>query len=188
MSNAISQEIIETTTDGVKAIAMSLATQDQLTELSEFKKNLDKNTSRDNYCKTALLLWGVLSFQLDEVDDSMFNRVLLMSLGVLNKVLSRSEFEPYFNGVDLSPNPEGGDHSNLSYEMHSWFKRNDSHPGVQVLITTGKHLFGLLVLKDQLKEDQVKKLYEMGSLLQENTNGMGVMKSILMDNNIKFNF
>ena len=42
MSNAISQEIIDATTDGVKAIAMSLATQDQLTELSEFKKKLDK--------------------------------------------------------------------------------------------------------------------------------------------------
>ncbi len=188
MSNPISQEIIDATTDGVKAIAMSLATQEQLTELSEFKKKLDKNTGRDNYCKTALLLWGILSFHLDEVDDSMFNRVLLMSLGVLNKILSRNEFEPYFNGVDLSPNPESGDHSNLSYEMHSWFNRNDSHPGVQALITTGKHLFSLLVLKDQLTEERIKKLYEMGSLLQENTNGMGVMKSILMDSNIKFNF
>ena len=72
--------------------------------------------------------------------------------------------------------------------MHSWFNRNDSHPGVQALITTGKHLFSLLVLKDQLTEERIRKLYEMGSLLQENTNGMGVMKSILMDNNIKFNF
>ena len=57
-----------------------------------------------------------------------------------------------------------------------------------IMTTTGKHLFVLLVLKEELTEERINKFYEMGSLLQKNTNGMGVMKSILMDNKIKFNF
>jgi len=72
--------------------------------------------------------------------------------------------------------------------MHSWFNRNDTLPGIDSITTTGKHLFALLALKEQLTEERIKKFYEMGSLLQKNTNGMGVMKSILMDNKIKFNF
>ena len=188
MTSTISQEIVDATTDGVKAIEMSLATQDQLTDLSKFKEKLDTQAGRNNYCKTVLLLWGMLDWHLQQVDDAMFNRILLFSLTVLNQVLNKKEFKPYFVGVDLNSKPGGGDHSNLCYEMHSWFNRNDTLPGIDSITTTGKHLFALLALKEQLTEERIKKFYEMGSLLQKNTNGMGVMKSILMDNKIKFNF
>ena len=188
MTSTISKEIADATMEGVKAIAMSLATQDQLTDLPKLKENLDTQTGRDNYCKTALLLWGMLDWHLQQVDDTMFNRILVFSLSILNPVLNRDEFKPYFVGVDLNRKPGGGDHSNLCYEMHSWFNRNDTLPGIDSMTTTGKHLFALLALKGQLTEERINKFYEMGSLLQKNTNGMGVMKSILMNNKIKFNF
>ena len=188
MSNEIKQEIIDSMSDGVKAIAMSLATQDQLSELSKIKNKLTKKEGRDNYCKTALLLWGILSFHLDELDNNMFNRVLMISLTTLNGTLKNKNLKPYFPGVDLEPNPNKKDHSNLSYEMFNWFTRNDSHPGVQTLITTGKHLFALMVFKDQLTEERVRQFYEMGSLLEDNTNGMGVMKDVLMEKKIKLDF
>jgi len=92
MTSTISQEIEDATTDGVKAIAMSLATQDQLTDLSKFKEKLDTQAGRNNYCKTVLLLWGMLDWHLQQVDDAMFNRILLFSLTVLNQVLNRKEF------------------------------------------------------------------------------------------------
>ena len=184
----INQEIQKAVSDGVKAIAMSIASQDSLTELSSFKKKQNEKSGRNNYCKTVLLLWGILSFYLDELDDAMFNRVLMFSLSVLNPILNKKQIKPYYPGVDLSPGEDKNDYSNLSYEMHNWFTRNDTKPGVQTLITTGKHLFSLMALKDRLSDQHIEKFYDMGSLIERDTNGMGVMKSVLMDNNIKLNF
>ena len=187
MSSEISQNIINITKDGVLKIVISLGTQDWLTELSGFKKKINKKTGRDNYCKTVLLLWGFMQYELDQVNDDMFNRSLQFSVHVLNNALKRKELKPFFYGVDLNPNKDGS-YSKLNYEICSWFHKNDSLPGVQIITITGKHLYALLSLKDRLKSKHIKALYKAGSLIEENTNGMGVMKSILMDNKIKFNF
>jgi hypothetical protein len=188
MSKEIPQEIVDATTNACRAIAMSLVTQDKLSELSKIKKKLTNKNGRDNYCKTALLLWGILSYHLDELDDAMFNRVLMFSLATLNPTLKNKNLKPYFPGVDLEPNPNKTDYSNLSYEMFNWFNRNDSHLGVKIITVTGKHLFALQAFREHLTDEKISELYEAGSLLENNTNGMGVMRSILMDKKIKFNF
>ena len=72
--------------------------------------------------------------------------------------------------------------------MFNWFNRNDSLPGVQTIITTGKHLFVLMAFQDQLTDERKRQFYEMGSLLEDNTNGMGVMRDILMEKKIKLDF
>ena len=51
-----------------------------------------------------------------------------------------------------------------------------------------KHLFLLMALKDKLSDENIEKFYEMGSLIQKNTNGMSVMKDVLMNKKIKLNF
>lgn len=188
MSNEIREDILQAVSDGVKAIAMSLLTQDKLSDLSKFKKKLTNKQGRENYCKTALLLWGILSFHMDDLDDKMFNRVLMFSLHSLNLTLKNENLKSYFPGVDLEPNTNKNDYSNLSYEMFNWFNRNDTLPGVQTIITTGKHLFVLMAFQDQLTDERKRQFYEMGSLLEDNTNGMGIMKDILMAEKIQLNF
>ena len=185
MSSAINQDVLKTIQNGVKFITLSMATPMILTI---DKKKINKKTGRDNYCKTVLLLWGFMQYDLDQLDDDMFNRVLLVSTSVLNKVLSRKELKPFFPGVDLSPNPNEEDHSKLSYEMCSWFHKNDSLPGVQIMTITGKHLFALGAFADKLKKEHTEAFYKNGSLIEEGKLGMNVMQSILIDNKIKFNF
>ena len=41
---------------------------------------------------------------------------------------------------------------------------------------------------DKLSDENIEKFYEMGSLIQKNTNGMSVMKDVLMNKKIKLNF
>ena len=185
MSSAINQDVLKTIQNGVKFITLSMATPMILTI---DKKKINKKTGRDNYCKTVLLLWGFMQYDLDQLDDDMFNRVLLVSTTVLNKVLSRKELKPFFPGVDLSPNPNKKDHSKLSYEMCSWFHENDSLPGVKIMTITGKHLFTLGTFADKLKKEHTEAFYKNGSLIEEGKLGVNVMQSILIDNKIKFNF
>jgi hypothetical protein len=45
-----------------------------------------------------------------------------------------------------------------------------------------------MTLKDKLSDENIEKCYEMGSLIQKNTNGMSVMKDVLMNKKIKLNF
>ena len=188
MSNEIREDILQAVSDGVKVIAVSLLTQDKFSDLSKFKKKLTNKQGRNNYCKTALLLWGILSFHMDDLDDKMFNRVLMFSLHSLNLTLKNENLKSYFPGVDLEPNTNKNDYSNLSYEMFNWFNRNDTLPGVQTIITTGKHLFVLMAFQDQLTDERKRQFYEMGSLLEDNTNGMGIMKDILMAEKIQLSF
>jgi hypothetical protein len=110
VSNEIREDILQAVSDGVKAIAMSLLTQDKLSDLSKFKKKLTNKQGRDNYCKTALLLWGILSFHMDDLDDKMFNRVLMFSLHSLNLTLKNENLKSYFPGVDLEPNTNKNDY------------------------------------------------------------------------------
>ena len=72
--------------------------------------------------------------------------------------------------------------------MCSWFHENDSLPGVQIMTTTGKHLFALGTFADKLKKEHTEAFYKNGSLVEEGKLGMNVMQSILIDNKIKFNF
>jgi hypothetical protein len=85
-------------------------------------------------------------------------------------------------------NDDKSGYSNLSWEIFNWFLRNDSKPDVETITTTGKHLFLLMALKDKLSDENIEKFYEMGSLIQKNTNGMSVMKDVLMNKKIKLNF
>jgi hypothetical protein len=144
VSNEIREDILQAVSDGVKAIAMSLLTQDKLSDLSTSPATIRRSSD-------------------------------------LN-------LKSYFPGVDLEPNTNKNDYSNLSYEMFNWFNRNDTLPGVQTIITTGKHLFVLMAFQDQLTDERKRQFYEMGSLLEDNTNGMGIMKDILMAEKIQLSF
>ena len=45
-----------------------------------------------------------------------------------------------------------------------------------------------MAFQDQLTDERKRQFYEMGSLLEDNTNGMGVMRDILMAKKINLNF
>jgi hypothetical protein len=186
MSNEIPQGILKTMGSGAELIATSMYTCAPMFELSE--KKIDEKTGRDNYCKTVLLLWGFMQFDLDELSDDMFHRVLLISSGILNRVLSKQEFQPLFYGVDFGPNKLENDLPKLSYEIVEWFNKNDSLPGVQIITITGKHLFGLAAFVSKLENKHTESFYKMGSLIEEGSLGLNVMYSILIDCKIKFNF
>tara|TARA_B100000787_G_scaffold151295_1_gene124262 strand:- start:233 stop:793 length:561 start_codon:yes stop_codon:yes gene_type:complete len=186
MSNELPEGLCKTMVSGGELIATSMYTCAPMFELS--RKKIDEKTGRDNYCKTVLLLWGFMQFELNELEDDMFNRMLLISAGVLNRVLAKKEFEPLFYGVNFGPSKLEKDHPELSYEMVEWFHRNDSLPGVQIITTTGKHLFGLAAFSSKLENKHTESFYKMGSLIEENSLGLNVMYSILIDCKIKFNF
>ena len=189
MSNEISKEIVNSVSGAIQAIRISIITQETLTDLKQFKKKQNNKSARENYCKTVLLLFGILAFHLDELDDKMFNRVLFFAIGTLNLSLKHKKVNSYYKGLNLEMmNEDKSDYSNLSWEMFNWFNRNDNKPSAQAIIITGKHLFSLMTLKDKLTDKHIKKFYEMGSLIEKNTNGMGVMKDVLMNKKIKLNF
>jgi hypothetical protein len=45
-----------------------------------------------------------------------------------------------------------------------------------------------MAFQDQLTDERKRQFYEMGSLLEDNTNGMGIMKDILMAEKIQLSF
>ena len=90
MSNELPEGLCKTMVSGGELIATSMYTCAPMFELS--RKKIDEKTGRDNYCKTVLLLWGFMQFELNELEDDMFNRMLLISAGVLNRVLAKKEF------------------------------------------------------------------------------------------------
>ena len=189
MNNEIPEEITKAVDDAVRVIVMSIITQEALTDLKEFKKKQNNNSARENYCRTALLLFGMLAYPLDKLNDTMFNRVLFFAIGSLNLSLKNKKINSYYKGLQLDfVNDDKSSYSNLSWEIFNWFRRNDSKQDVETITTTGKHLFLLMALKDKLSDENIEKFYEMGSLIQKNTNGMSVMKDVLMNKKIKLNF
>ena len=185
MSDALNQGITETMNNASKIIITSLMAYVHMFPKS--KKKIDKQTARDNYCKSVLLLWGFMQFELDKLDDNMFYRVQLISANILYGALSRKEFEPLYLGAGLSKT-RGKDHPKLCYEMIKWFNKNDKLPGVESIITTGKHLFALKTFSGKLEDKHTEAFYKMGSLCEEGYEGINVMKSVLIDSKIKFNF
>jgi len=182
MSDEIDQEIMQSIKAGSELMITSLFAH--LTVYPIDEKKIDKKTARDNYCKSVLLLWGFIQFHLDDVDDVMFRRIQLISASILFGVLSREEFEPFFAGAGLNKE-KNIDHPKLCYEMVKWFDENERLPGVQAIIATGKHLFGLAAFGGKLEDDHIKAFYKMGSLIEEGGMAITVMKSILIDSKIK---
>jgi hypothetical protein len=186
MTSNISDEVLELIQTGSLMMATSLASY--VTSIKKSKKTISTQTARDNYCKSVLLLWGFLSMKLEELDDDMFIRVQLTSASILAGALSRKEFEPMYKGAGLKKIIGAKDHQKIVYEVVKWFKNNDTHPSVQSIITTGKHMFALKAFSGKLEERHVEAFYKMGSLIEDDGMVIHVMKSILVDNKMKLNF
>ena len=150
-------------------------------------KKISKQIARDNYCKSVLLLWGFMQYELEKLDDGMFCRAQLTSASMLYNTLCNKKFEPLYLGAGLSKT-DGKDHPKLCYEIVKWFNQNDNLAGVQAITTTGKHLFTIKALSGKLKDEHIKAFYEMGSLCEEGFEAINVMKSVLVDSKIKLNF
>ena len=185
MSDELDKDMVASMNSGAQVMGHSLISYVSFNP--KFKKKITKQQARDNYCKSVLFLWGFMQFDFDKVDDDMFNRGQLVSAYLLFGLLSRKEYEGFYLGAGLSKK-KNKDFPKLCIEIVEWFNENQKLPGVQSIITTGKHVFSLMAFSGKLEEKHIEAFYRMGSLCEEGQEVISCMKSILVDSKLKLYF